>query len=135
MFGLTMHASIGLAVGSLLVVPIWGCLRTKVPPSATVGNPVLNIISKLTHILLYLLVALMVISGIAMVFFHDLFAILYGGSGAPLPPYFNSPPRFVNGMASTLLIALVVLHIVGAIYHQFVRRDGLLRRMWFKRPS
>ncbi len=133
MFGLTMHASIGLAVGVLLLVRIWLRLRTTTPPPATAGNAVLDSIGKLTHFLLYFVIALMVASGIGMAFFHDLFAILYGGTGAPLPPYFNSPPRFVHGIVADLLIALVGLHIVGAFYHQFIRKDGLFRRMWFNK--
>ncbi len=28
------------------------------------------------------------------------------------------------------LIALVALHIAGALYHAVIRRDGLVRRMW-----
>ena len=29
------------------------------------------------------------------------------------------------------LMALIVLHVAAALWHQFVRRDGLLRRMGF----
>jgi cytochrome b561 len=28
-------------------------------------------------------------------------------------------------------ITLVLVHIAAALWHQFVARDGLLRRMWF----
>ncbi|MBM3529390.1 MAG: hypothetical protein FJX62_14970 [Alphaproteobacteria bacterium] len=30
-----------------------------------------------------------------------------------------------------VLVALLALHVGAALYHHFVRRDGLLRRMWF----
>ena len=30
-------------------------------------------------------------------------------------------------------LAAIALHIAGALYHTFVRKDGLLRRMWFGR--
>jgi cytochrome b561 len=30
-------------------------------------------------------------------------------------------------------MALIALHVTGALYHVLVRRDGLLRRMWFGR--
>jgi cytochrome b561 len=29
-------------------------------------------------------------------------------------------------------MALVAVHILGALKHQFVMKDGLLSRMWFK---
>jgi len=32
---------------------------------------------------------------------------------------------------SRLLGLLVVLHVLAALWHQFVRRDGLMARMWF----
>ncbi|WP_333676279.1 cytochrome b [Dyella sp.] len=32
-----------------------------------------------------------------------------------------------------LLLALIVLHVLAALWHHFVRRDGLLRAMWWQR--
>jgi cytochrome b561 len=32
-------------------------------------------------------------------------------------------------------MALIALHVTGAIYHALVLRDGLLKRMWFGRRS
>ena len=28
-----------------------------------------------------------------------------------------------------MLLALVAMHLAGVVYHQFIRRDGLIRRM------
>ena len=36
-----------------------------------------------------------------------------------------------HAVAAYTLAALIVLHIAAALKHQFVDRDGLLRRMWF----
>jgi cytochrome b561 len=36
-----------------------------------------------------------------------------------------------HGWLAYALAALVVLHVLGALKHQLVDRDGLLRRMWF----
>lgn len=38
-----------------------------------------------------------------------------------------------HGWLAYALAALVVLHVLGALKHQFVDRDGLLWRMWFGR--
>jgi len=32
---------------------------------------------------------------------------------------------------SRLLMAMIALHVSAALYHTFILRDGLLRRMWF----
>ena len=39
--------------------------------------------------------------------------------------------RGLHGNVGDILIGLIVLHFLGAMYHRFVRRDMLLRRMWF----
>jgi cytochrome b561 len=40
-------------------------------------------------------------------------------------------PTFVaHFYIATLLVGLIVLHVLAAFYHQFVRKDGLLRRMF-----
>ena len=61
-------------------------------------------------------------------------AIVFGGSGKPLPTTFNgSCMRLVHAVAAKLLMALIVLHVAAALWHHAVRRDGLLRRMGFGR--
>ncbi|MCP5072969.1 MAG: cytochrome b, partial [Rhodobacteraceae bacterium] len=37
----------------------------------------------------------------------------------------------LHGIFGKLLILLIILHVVGAIQRQVVKRDGTLRRMWF----
>ena len=39
--------------------------------------------------------------------------------------------RELHGLVANGLIALVVLHILGALYHRLFRQDDLIRRMWF----
>jgi cytochrome b561 len=39
----------------------------------------------------------------------------------------------VHGIVAKLLMLAIALHIGAALYHQFVRRDGLLSRMGFGR--
>ena len=51
------------------------------------------------------------------------------GSGV-LPSDFKAyTPRTVHGLVAKLAMGLVALHVVAALYHQFVLRDGLLGRM------
>jgi cytochrome b561 len=43
-------------------------------------------------------------------------------------------PTFVaHGYLALLLVGCIVLHVLAALYHQFVRKDRLFRRMWFGR--
>ena len=55
-----------------------------------------------------------------------------GHSGTALPEnFYDFIPRRVHGLLAKLLMALVLLHVAGALYHQFVQRDGLMARMGF----
>jgi cytochrome b561 len=104
------------------------------PDPATTGNGLLDKIAVITHYGLYLLVILMAASGTAMSLQAGLPAIVFGGSDTPLPESFAIyAPRLAHGVISKLLLALATLHALAALYHQFVRRDKLLSRMWFGR--
>jgi cytochrome b561 len=59
---------------------------------------------------------------------------VFGPSGAPLPPTLTIYPAFVaHGYIATLLAGLIILHVLSALYHQFIRADGLFGRMLFER--
>jgi len=48
-----------------------------------------------------------------------------------LPDLNDFAPRVPHGIGARLLVALLVLHAGAALYHQIIRKDGLLSRMWF----
>ncbi|MBF9032318.1 cytochrome b [Rhodobacterales bacterium HKCCE3408] len=128
------HMTIGILLGVLVLVRLamrFGAVR---PDPATAGSPLLDRIGVVTHWALYALILAMVLSGMTMARSAGLFPIVFGGSGEPLSADFDEiAARAVHGAASTLLLALIALHIAAALYHQFVRRDGLIGRMWFGR--
>lgn len=106
-------------------------LKTAHPAPATTGNAWLDRLAPLTHWGLYGLVLLMAGSGVAMSVLAGLPGIVFGGVGS-LPLNFDAlPPRAVHGIVAKLLMLAIGLHVVAALYHQFVRRDGLLSRMGF----
>ncbi len=58
--------------------------------------------------------------------------IVFGGSGDPLPASFEAfSARTVHGLLAWVLGALIAAHVLAALYHHFVRKDGLLKRMWY----
>jgi cytochrome b561 len=76
----------------------------------------------------------MVSSGYATALLAGLNRIVFQKSGEPLPASFNVYPSFIaHGTIAALLTAFIALHVLAALYHQFVRRDGLFRRMFFGR--
>ncbi len=131
-FALTGHMSAGIAIGVLLVLRLVTRIRKPKPPRATTGNALLDRISICVHWGFYVLIAGMVLSGLATALGTGLFPIVFGGAAETLPlDLFDLPQRAVHGWVATALGALILLHVAAALYHQLVLKDGLLRRMWF----
>ncbi len=132
LFYLRMHMSMGLIILALMIFRLFVRLVTAKPPRADIGNGVLNRLGRLTHYAFYLVVIALAASGLAMANMAGLPAIVFGGSGAPLPASFDAlPPRAAHGALAFVLMLLVAGHALAFLYHQFVRRDSLFSRMWF----
>jgi len=91
-------------------------------------------LARAVHLLLYIVILGMVASGIGMMLLSGAGPIILGASATPLPDFNDFLPRVPHGLGAKLLIALLAAHIVAALYHHFIRRDGVLRRMWYGRP-
>lgn len=128
---LRMHMLGGGMVLLLMLVRLvlrWGTTR---PPPAPTGSALLDALAPLMHGALYLLVFAMLASGIGTAALADLPAIVFGGTGS-LPDSFAAlAPRQAHGVLAKLLILAIALHALAALYHQFIRRDGLIARMWW----
>ena len=136
MFGLTGHMIWGLTIGGLMITRLLMRVFAKSPPHADAGNTALNSGAKLAHLGMYALVFSMVGSGIALAYSAGLFSIVFGGSGAPLPPSFSIfTARTVHGIIAAVLLILIGLHVAGWAYHQFYLRDRVISRMWFGKRS
>jgi cytochrome b561 len=127
---LQSHAYIGMALAVLLVIRLVLRYATKRPAPADAGNAFLNVVAKATHFLLYAFMIGMVLSGLGMFQLANLPAVFSGVQPYP-SNFFDFPPRMGHGLTSWLLLVLVALHFGAAMYHQFIRKDGLLGRMWF----
>ncbi|MEO1748270.1 MAG: cytochrome b/b6 domain-containing protein [Pseudomonadota bacterium] len=132
--GLFGHMIFGVSVMILLIIRFVTRLRSDKPAHAATGNALLDKVGVWTHWLFYPLIFLAAGSGMAMSAMAGLPDIVFFGSGDPLPASFwEYPPRYMHAVATKALGALIVLHIAAALWHQFVKRDGLLGRMWFGR--
>ena len=134
LFALKMHMVSGFIILVLMIVRVIVRKVTQKPAAADTGNAVLNKAGIAAHYLLYLLVFGMVGSGIAIAVISGLPDIVFNNSGVALPENFNDIlPRLFHGVIAKVLFAMIFLHVLGALYHQFVRKDSLLSRMWFSK--
>ena len=131
---LQLHMAGGMLIFALMLVRFIARMSTARPAKATTGYPLLDRIAPITHYGFYVLVLLMVTSGYATGILAGLNRIVFQRSGEPLPASFDVYPTFVaHSFIAALLAGLIILHALAALYHQFVRRDGLFARMWFGR--
>jgi cytochrome b561 len=127
---LQSHAYIGGAIALLLIVRLVLRFTVKRPAPADAGNAFLNFLAKAVHFLLYFLLFGMALSGLGLFQMANLPAVFSGASPYPAN-FFDYLPRGGHGLFSWILLALVILHFGAAMYHQFIRKDNLLSRMWF----
>jgi len=126
---LVWHMSGGMFVLVLMILRVIIRVRSARPATATAGSPLIDRLASIAHYSLYVIVVLMVVSGWSTGW---LISSAFQPHGKPLPDTFSVLPTFqAHAVFATLLAILITGHIGAALYHQFVLKDGLFRRMWF----
>lgn len=127
---LQYHAAWGQLLALLLIARLITRFVFKRPAPADAGNKFLNFTAKAVHFLLYAGVFLMLFSGGNMSMQAGLMNVFQGQGSLP-EDFFVYPARSMHGLMFSSLFILILLHVGAALYHQFIRKDHLLSRMWF----
>ena len=127
---LEWHMGLGMAILAAMLIRLVVRWRTAKPAPAGLGTPASARAAGRVHLAFYVLVACMVASGYATALLAHLNDIVFARNGAPLPPTFDLYPTFhLHGWIAAPLAVLITLHVLGALWHWLVRRDGVMRRM------
>ena len=128
---LSAHESLGLLVLILSIVRLgW---RLAHPAPAVRGSPVVSTAAAAGHVLLYLATLGLPLAGICramsgggdVVFFGLVIPSMTGRNSL-----LSTITHFVHGgLVMNLLLALIAGHVIAALWHQFLRKDGTLQRM------
>jgi len=137
-FGLPVigiHMLTGITILVLLSLRLIARWRTPRPELATAGHPLLDLAGVLNHYALYLFTFSMAITGILMAWDRGYFARIFGiGSDAAGPSLLDGLHLgALHGLSWLFLAFFIFLHVSAALYHQFIRKDHLLSRMWLGR--
>ncbi len=126
-----VHQTAGLSVLALMVLRLFARWGTQAPPPIP-GSRLVQRAAQLTHGALYLLMVGMPILGV----------LALAWDGKPLQPFgltFALPlaqdkplahlSKEVHESGATLVYIVVGLHAAAALWHEFILKDRLLRRM------
>lgn len=105
------HIVIGVLVLLVALTRLALRLRHGAPALPEGPFPILGRLAHCGHVLLYALLLALPLSGL-IAWFGAL-----GGIGE------------VHGALTSALLAMIALHVVGALVHQFILKDNLIRRM------
>lgn len=132
---LRAHMSGGMMILVLMVVRLVVRTGSAHPAPASAGHPLLDRLAWASHRLFYVTVIAMASSGIIMALQTGAFDTVFFGHGQLPADFWAYRIRSVHYALSRLLMALIALHVVAALYHALVLRDGLLGRMFFGRRT
>jgi cytochrome b561 len=128
---LRAHMSGGLLILTLMLARLGVRATAAAPAEAPTGSSLLDRVAWLSHRMLYVAVFGMAGSGLIMALQAHVPDVVFFGRGKLPASFWEFSLRGVHYFFARLLMALIALHIAGALYHTFIRRDHLLRRMWF----
>ena len=127
------HKAIGVTV---LVLTLWRILvrlRTGFLPLPAHTSPFERVVARLSHLLFYVLLLALPLTGWIMSSAAGRSISWFGLFNWPLLPIQGSPLGKVadelHGPLGYAMLALVLLHVAGALKHQLIDRDNLLARM------
>lgn len=131
-----LHKSFGILIFVLAVARIFWRIKNKFPTPISTLTRLQSILAKVTHWVLIIGTVMMPISGIFMsiggghpIGFFGIELIAKGAGNESL----GQIGHIMHGLGGKLMMLFIVLHLVGAIKHQFIDKDGTISRMLGKR--
>ena len=132
-YWINLHALLGLLVWVLLMARFWW-RRTHAPPGLPAeAGALARRLSYPVHLLLYLLLFVIPVFGIVTFIWHGRafdFGLFKVDFRVAKDRAIFHPTEDIHGYLAYTLFALVGVHTFAAMGHHFVRRDGVLLRMW-----
>ncbi|MGH1369217.1 MAG: cytochrome b [Maritimibacter sp.] len=129
-FSLSAHSSLGLIVVLLLVVRI-AMRATGASQKPTLPiSPMLQRIATGAQYALYALMIFVPVTGFLAARVHPLPVSPFGITNISTPNLMSYETlRPLHEFGTKALIVVVALHIAGALFHKFIKRDGVMRAM------
>ena len=134
--GYIVHLAVGGTVLLLTLYRFYFRSKDRIP--APTGDTPMDKLAKGVHYLLYTVLFVLPVSGIIIILNSKAGAALLAGDANMLPKEHGFKGVFsheIHEQLVNVLIVLAVIHILGAIKHQFITKDGLMERMMLRRKD
>ncbi|MFA6015637.1 MAG: cytochrome b/b6 domain-containing protein [Gallionellaceae bacterium] len=130
--GYVVHAILGGSIMLLVLLRLYARNKDGVPPA--MGDTPMDKLAKGIHYAIYGLLLMLPVSGMLTVLTSDVRNALITGDATLLPAKFTGViAHEVHEILVPVLLVLVVVHVLGALKHQIVLKDGLMERMMLRR--
>jgi cytochrome b561 len=132
-FWINVHALLGLLLWVLLMARFWWRGRHPPPALPPGAGELSRRLSRPVHLLLYLLLFVTPILGIVTFIWHGRvfdFGVFKVDFAVAKNRAIFHPTEEIHMYLAYALFTLAGLHVLAALWHQFIRRDALLARMW-----
>ena len=131
-FWINVHAVSGLLLFALLLARIGWRAGHAPPPLPAEAGELSRRLSGPVHLALYLLMLVIPMIGVVTFIWHGRvfdFGLFRVDFGIKSNRAIFHPTEDVHGYLAYALFALVGLHVAAALWHQYLRHDGVLERM------
>jgi cytochrome b561 len=127
------HMVSGILVLLLVIVRFVVRLQAARPADATTGKPLLDKLARVVHYGLYVMLLATTVIGASFALTSGRLARSFLGAGPASgpPPQAAFMLRGLHSLSVNILLLLILLHVGAALYHQFIRKDNLIARMWY----
>jgi cytochrome b561 len=129
----TVHRSLGVLVLALMLIRLTYRIVHGAPAPEPTLEPLQRIGSNLVHLALYALIIAQALIGWVATSAYGATISFFGLFNVPSlveKDQTLSDPLFqVHMLVGFTIIGLLVMHIGAALYHYFIRRDGVMQRM------
>lgn len=126
---LRMHVTLGILILAFTFVRLIVRARSAKPAPLATGKPLMDKVAVGIHHLLYTLTVLVALGGLALAYSANLFGILYAQAGSLPKDFEDFAAHDIHGLLAYALLGVALLHVAGALQHQFILKDGIFSRM------
>lgn len=129
----SLHISFGLLLIAFVAARLLVRATVPMPPPSTALSPLIHMASKAAHVLLYVLLIVTPLVGVYLAFLRGNEVSLFGLFTLPSPVAvdrtFGRQVQEVHEWLANALVLIALVHALAALWHHFIRRDDVLRRM------